>query len=81
MIEGLNEVSRIVSHKNCPDGIASAMICHNALPFSGVEFVTYGEESYENLAALPGMLFVDGAKPADTSARKTKMPGKRKKKR
>jgi hypothetical protein len=49
----------IVTHKNCPDGTASAMICHAALPKAEVLPRTYDEEDYENLPAQPGMLFVD----------------------
>lgn len=64
MIEGLKDVKRIVTHKNCPDGIASAMICHAVLPDAAVQFVMYGEEEYEQLKAEEGMLFVDIIPPA-----------------
>lgn len=64
MIDGLEDVRHIVSHKNCPDGIASALICHDALPDASVGFVMYGEDSYVNLRCIPGMLFVDIVPPA-----------------
>lgn len=65
MIPGLEEVRTIVSHKNCPDGIASALICHHAMPEAEVLFCMYGEKSYDELPATRGMLFVDIVPPKE----------------
>ena len=65
MIEGLRNVREIISHKNCPDGIASALICHDALPGASVRFVMYGESDYTDLPVQEGMLFVDIIPPKD----------------
>lgn len=59
MIPGIDKVTHIVSHRNCPDGIASALICAAALPHAKVSFVMYGEEEYE-LHALPKDFIRDG---------------------
>lgn len=48
MIPNISQVTHIISHKNCPDGIASALICAAALPHTKVSFVMYGEAEYED---------------------------------
>lgn len=62
-IDKLKAVRIIVTHANCPDGIASAMILKDALPDAVVRFIQYGKEQ-ESLPAEFGMLFCDMTPPA-----------------
>lgn len=61
----LEAVTTIVSHDNCPDGTASAILLHDALPNAAVKFVQYGSDAYKSLPAEPGMLFCDMSPPAE----------------
>jgi oligoribonuclease NrnB/cAMP/cGMP phosphodiesterase (DHH superfamily) len=61
-IDTLRDINTIYSHKNCPDGIASAMILKHALNLP-VVFLQYDTEEYTNLQAVPGMLFCDTTPP------------------
>jgi hypothetical protein len=57
-------VRRIVSHKNCPDGIASAMILKDVLtPSAEVVLVQYGTSEHEELLCTEGMVFCDMSPP------------------
>lgn len=59
----LQRVSRIITHDNCPDGLASAMILHDVYPDAQIEFVNYNEPSHARLEATPHMLFCDICPP------------------
>lgn len=63
-IDALRAVNTIVTHANCPDGIASAMILHNALPHARIVFARHGAPETVGMAAEPGMLFCDFSPPA-----------------
>lgn len=63
-LDDLNRVRTIIVHKNCPDGIASAMILKHVLN-RPVVFMQYGTEEYKNLQATPGLLFCDTTPPHD----------------
>lgn len=60
-LEKLNAVKSVVSHLNCSDGLASAILLKDA--FRGrdlpIKFVQYQTEEHKTLVAEPGMLFVD----------------------
>jgi hypothetical protein len=58
-IERLKNVKRLVTHANCPDGVASALIVRDALPDVEVLFVKHGTEQHRELEPRPGTLFVD----------------------
>ena len=58
-LEKLKAVKTVIVHDNCPDGLASAIILHDALPDAKIEFVQYGTEAHKKLVASPGMLFCD----------------------
>lgn len=58
-LEKLKDVRTIVAHENCPDGIAAAMICRDALPMTSVVFCHYDTPMHREMPAEPGMLFVD----------------------
>jgi hypothetical protein len=62
-IEVLRAVKRIIVHANCPDGRASALILHAALPDVEIVEMNYGEPAHENLVAEPGLLFCDFTPP------------------
>lgn len=61
-IEALRRVTRIIVHADCPDGTASAMILHDALPDAEVIAVQYGSER-EALEPGPADLFCDMTPP------------------
>jgi hypothetical protein len=62
-IEKLKKVSHIVTHDNCSDGLASAMILRQVYPDARVTFVQYGTKELAELPAEPGMLFCDMSPP------------------
>jgi hypothetical protein len=57
--ERLKNVRTIVTHEGCPDGIASAILCHDALPQAEIVWLQYGTAKRRELLATEGMLFVD----------------------
>lgn len=61
--EILRSVTKIITHADCADGRASALILHEALPNAAVFELAYGSPEYEGLAAEPGMLFCDITPP------------------
>jgi uncharacterized protein len=64
-IEKLKQVRTIITHANCPDGIASAILLHDALPSAQIRFLTHGTKEYRELPAEDGMLFCDIAPPPE----------------
>jgi hypothetical protein len=63
-IQKLQAVRVIVTHQNsatnpCADGVASALLLHDALPEARVVFVGHGTPEYLELPVEPGMLFAD----------------------
>lgn len=58
-LQKLQAVKRIIVHKDCADGIASAMILKHALPQASVEFVQYDTVEHRELKPEEGMLFCD----------------------
>jgi oligoribonuclease NrnB/cAMP/cGMP phosphodiesterase (DHH superfamily) len=63
-LDSLLAVRRIVTHDNCADGVASAIILRDALPNARVEFVQYNTPAHRDLRATDGMLFCDMTPPA-----------------
>lgn len=61
--ELLDGITRIVTHGNCPDGLASAMVLRDVLPAAKIEFVNHNTDNYDNLKATPGMIFCDIVPP------------------
>lgn len=55
----LSEIKKVITHDNCADGLASAIICREAIPGVEVVFCQYGTAAYDNLRPEPGVLFVD----------------------
>lgn len=62
-IETLRAVRRVIVHANCPDGRASALILHAALPKAEIVEMAYGDPAHEALVAEPGLLFCDFTPP------------------
>jgi len=58
-IAKLAQVRHIITHENCPDGIASAMILRDCLPEAEVTFCQYGTALHRSIPALPGQLWCD----------------------
>jgi hypothetical protein len=63
-IDKLRALETLVTHDDCPDGLASALVLRDAAPSARVVFVQHGTVAYEALPAAPGMLFCDIAPPA-----------------
>lgn len=64
----LDRVQTIVSHADCPDGIASALVLHDALPAAEICFLEHGTPEYAGFPARPGTLFCDIAPPRERVA-------------
>lgn len=62
-VAALRALRTIVSHADCPDGIASALILHDALPEAEVRFLEHGTPEYAAVPATAGMIFCDIAPP------------------
>lgn len=58
-VDKLKAVDHIVTHKDCADGITSAMILKDVLPKAKVTFLHYNSPEQRDLLANPGMLFCD----------------------
>lgn len=58
-LEKLRAVKRIITHEDCADGIASAMILKQALPDATVEFMQYSTPAHRALQPDEGLLFCD----------------------
>lgn len=54
----IRTLNHIVTHENCADGMASAMILKDVLPGARVTFVSYNDKLL-NLQPEPGMIFCD----------------------
>jgi oligoribonuclease NrnB/cAMP/cGMP phosphodiesterase (DHH superfamily) len=64
-LKHLKAVRTIISHENCPDGIASAILLKDALPLAQVKFVQHGTEAFRSLPAERNMLFCDCSPPKE----------------
>lgn len=58
-LDKLLAVKKIVSHENCPDGTASAILLHDVLPNAEIVFMQYQTTAQKELNPEPGMLFAD----------------------
>ena len=59
-LNALSQVTSIVCHDNCADGVVSAMLLSDALPQAKVQFCQYGNQQLA-LEVQPSMLFCDFA--------------------
>ena len=57
--EKLRAIKHLVTHINCPDGMATAMIIRDVLPDVKVTFLQYDTLDHKMLNPEPGMLFCD----------------------
>lgn len=64
----LDNVKRIITHDNCADGMASAMILHDVYPDIEPEFAQYDSKEQRDMEVTEGMLFVDFSPHADKAA-------------
>lgn len=64
----LKGIRTIVSHADCPDGIASALILRGALPGAEVTFVEHNTPEQNELPATEGMIFCDVVPPRERAA-------------
>ncbi len=60
-----SDVSVIVTHQNCPDGIGSLMVLRECYPKAELVAVQHGTPEKNNLKATSGMLFCDICPPDD----------------
>lgn len=59
----ISKIQRVITHDNCPDGMASAILLKGAFPHVEPEFYHHSQKGYLNLVATPGMLFCDIVPP------------------
>ena len=64
-LQKLRSVRKIIVHDHCPDGVASALILQEALPWASVQFVQYRTTEHKDLPAEPGLLFCDFSPPEE----------------
>lgn len=64
----LRGVRTIITHDECPDGVASAVLLHDALPGAAVEFMQHGTDAHRNIAPRAGLLFCDFSPLPDRAA-------------
>ena len=67
-VSTLRAVRTIVTHGDCPDGIASALLLHDALPEAEILFMQHGTDAHRALEAREGILFCDFAPSHDRAA-------------
>lgn len=58
-IKKLQAIQYIITHDNCSDGLASAMIIKDVCPGATVIFASYNSAVHRDLIATPGMIFCD----------------------
>jgi len=58
-LDKLKSITHVITHANCPDGIASALIIKDALPDVRVSFMYHGDKAHRELQPEPGLLFAD----------------------
>lgn len=63
--KALDKIEHIVTHENCPDGVASAMLLRLVYPQAEVTFCQYNTKQHRELPANPHMLFCDFSPPAE----------------
>lgn len=64
----LNEISNVtevITHAFCADGIASGMIAKDVLPNAEIRFMSHQTAALHKLPARPGQLFVDFVPPRE----------------
>lgn len=64
----LGAVKTLVTHANCPDGVATALLVCDALPSVDICFVQYDTKEHRELVAEPGLLFCDFSPPRERVA-------------
>lgn len=61
----LDAVETVVVHGSCPDGMASAVLLHDALPDARIVFAQHGTDAYQDMRSEPYMLFCDLVPPPE----------------
>lgn len=61
----IDDVKVLVTHANCPDGVASAILVKDAFPDAKVLFMSYQSPELAALKPEPGMLFCDFTPPRE----------------
>lgn len=62
------KLTKLITHANCADGLATAMIVRDALPEIEIVFAQYGTPSLDDLPATTGLLFCDITPPRERIA-------------
>jgi hypothetical protein len=58
-LDTLRGLKQAIIHKNCPDGLASAMILRDVFPEIDCYFVQYNTKEHRELEVRPGQIFAD----------------------
>ena len=61
----LRELKQAICHKNCPDGLAAAMILRDAIPEIDCYFIQYKTKEHRELEVRPGQIFADFSPPQE----------------
>jgi hypothetical protein len=63
-LQKVKKIKTIVTHANCSDGIASAVILKSVLPKADVIFLQHGTKEQLSIPATEGMIFCDFSPPS-----------------
>lgn len=58
-ISKILNIKRIISHKDCADGVASALIINTVCPNASIEFMQYNTKDHIEMVIEPNMIFCD----------------------
>lgn len=67
-MDKLKDVKKCIVHADCPDGVMSALLLRDVLPWAEIEFVQYGTKAHKALRPEPGVLYADLSPPVRTRA-------------
>lgn len=62
-LAALRSVRRLITHKNCMDGLATALVIRNLWPDIPITFLQHNTPEQEKLLVEPGLLFCDITPP------------------
>lgn len=60
-----DEITQIITHDNCGDGLGSALVLQACFPKAEIVFAQHNTHAYKTLVAQPGMLFCDIIPPEE----------------
>lgn len=64
-VDRLKQVRKLITHANCADGIATALIIRDVMPDVAIEFIKYNSKEHAGLKAEKGLMFIDMTPPRE----------------